>query len=207
MNKFHYFSDFEHARWYVPPAIAGLRITKSTLDSKFEMENNLSALQFYLELENRSLIKIEELIKSGDLESNKIWYLSRAHMVGDAIEVLRANLELLSQFQPGIEQIWISGISVFDTTSLIFLVELSKVVDLRLNILNFTYDRTKSRLESMEIEINQIEEISKITSARSRFRSALAVSFCTSGRSKPATRCLRVGARCKTTTPGQAGTR
>lgn len=38
MNKFHYFSDFEHARWYVPPAIAGLRITKSTLDSKFELK-------------------------------------------------------------------------------------------------------------------------------------------------------------------------
>lgn len=37
MNQFHYFSDLEHAKWYVPPALTGLRITKESLDSRFEL--------------------------------------------------------------------------------------------------------------------------------------------------------------------------
>lgn len=41
MNKFYCFNDLEVAKWYIPPTIEGIRITKESLNSKFELRHEI----------------------------------------------------------------------------------------------------------------------------------------------------------------------
>lgn len=110
------------------------------LPDNYSRENTVNALNFYRDL----VLRIEEKLKKLSIDD----YYSRTHLVKEASNELVNNKEkILGSFNQE-THIWVSGISVFDTSAFVILTELANTFgDLRINAGELTLQRLDRRLK------------------------------------------------------------
>lgn len=112
------------------------------MDGDFYKKTTKDVLNFYTEVEASARSKTQKLWE-------RSYYLSRAHMVGKAVELLKEDRSLLKKLFGDVSKVWISGISVFDVPILEFIDKIGHHgLTIRINIGSLSAERLEKRLKN-----------------------------------------------------------